>query len=339
MFAYCRSHAIKNIQYLQAQTKHARREDKSSQPRMRADATPMDGLTWISDPSPDADQRDYLAAYKSLKKSKAAGERKGAQIGIHVLVGVSPDWVREAGDLHDPANPKNKQLLDAAVAWANSWSNDGCYAARLDLDETGGAVVDVFVAPTAEQQHKSGKSKLVVSVNKRLDELAARHGGRQGRHYSALNDDWSQYAQQHLDPRLQRGKPKAESGKRHVLPDAYRAMMQEAEAKMLAVQERERELLQQQLDLADQRVMLDNTDAELDQREEAVKRQESGFRRMAARMKALIEQLADHIGIGPKETMLKTLMAVEQEAAKLAPAAVDPFRSSPEDAGPKGPGL
>lgn len=325
MFAFCRSHAIRNIQYLQAQSRHAKRQDRSSQARIRPDAKPTSGLSWVRDMSSETDRRDYLSAYKRLKASKGASERRGAQIGIHILVGVSPEWVREAGDLHDPKNPRNTELILRAMEWANSWSNDGCYAARIDLDETGGAVVDLFVAPTAQQKHKAGKSKLTVSVNKCLDELAMKHRGKQGRHYSALNDSWAQYAQEHLDPRLQRGKPRAESGKSHVPPDAYRAMMQEAEAKLSEAQERERALQAQAADLAAQRDMLAN--------------QEGHARRIFARVKRLLEQMAVHIGIEPKDRMMETLVSIEQEVARLAPAVSDPFSSAPQDPGPEGPGL
>lgn len=227
MFAWCRSKPIKAVQYLTAQSAHARRQDTTSPARIRPDAEAGTALAWSFDDGP---RPDYGAAFKALKKARGAGERKGAQLGLHMLVGVSPDWVQEAGDLHDPANPRNRELLEAARAWADSWSGGGCYAARLDLDETGGAVVDLFIAPLAEQKHKSGKSKLVVSVNKALEELSVARTGRKGRHYSALNTDWAEYATQHLDARLQRGRPKEETGAEHVGPDAYRTMMQEAQA-------------------------------------------------------------------------------------------------------------
>lgn len=227
MFAYCRTKPIRSVQYLGQQTRHARREDATSQPRIRGDAEAGTALSWSIDDGP---QPDYAASFRAFKKAKEAGERKGAQLGLHMLVGVSPAWVREAGDLHDPDNPRNRQLLDAARAWADTWSNGGCYAARLDLDETGGAVVDLFIAPTSEQRHKSGKSKRVVSVNKALEAISLARTGKKSKHYSALNTDWAEYAREHLDARLERGRPKGETGAEHVGPDQYRTMMQEAQA-------------------------------------------------------------------------------------------------------------
>lgn len=236
MFAYCRTEQIRSVQYLGHQSRHARREDDTSKPRIRADATPGTALSWSCDDGP---RPDYAASFRALKKAKGAGERKGAKLGLHMLVGVSPEWVKEAGDLHDSENPRNRELLDAARAWADTWSNDGCYAARLDLDETGGAVVDLFIAPTSEQRHKSGKSKLTVSVNKALEAISLKHTGKKSKHYSALNTAWAEYARAHLDPRLERGKPKGETGIEHVGPDQYRTMMQEAEAARKAAREAE----------------------------------------------------------------------------------------------------
>lgn len=226
MFAFCRTKPIRSIQYLTAQTRHARREDQTSKDRVRADAEPGASLSWSCDDGP---KPDYSASFKAFKRDKAAAERKGAQLGLHMLVGVSPEWVKEAGDLHDPSNPRNRQLLDAARAWADTWSNGGCYAARVDLDETGGAVVDLFIAPTAIQKHKGGKSKLTVSVNKALEAVSTAQTGRKSQHFSALNSDWAEYAAQHLDPRLQRGRSKAETRAEHVQPDRYRSMMEAAE--------------------------------------------------------------------------------------------------------------
>lgn len=227
MFAFCRTKPVRSVQYLGHQSRHARREDETSKPRIRSDASPGAALSWSCDEAPTP---DYAASFRAFKKAKGASERKGAQIGLHMLVGVSPEWVKEAGDIHDPENPRNKALLDAARAWADTWSGGGCYAARLDLDETGGAVVDLFIAPTAEQKHKSGKAKLTVSVNKALEAISLARTGKKSKHYSALNTDWAEYARRHLDQRLERGRPKGETGAVHVGPDQYRAMMQEAEA-------------------------------------------------------------------------------------------------------------
>lgn len=265
MKGYTRAKPIKTVQYLSAQSKHARREDKTSELRMRGDVAPGTSLSWTFDDGPkpefkrrtaaDEKQPDYLSSFKSFKKANGVGERKGAQLGIHLLVGVSPEWIQETGNLHDPENPRNKQLLKAAVDWANNWSQ-GVYAARLDLDETGGAVVDLFVAPVRDQLHKNGSSKSVVSVNKALEELSQAVFGKRSKHYAALNSSWAEYAAQHLDLRIERGVSKDKSGKEHIPPDEYRELMQEANNALEAAKNKEAQ--------ADQR--LKQIDAEVAQR-------------------------------------------------------------------------
>lgn len=248
MFAFCRSKPIRSIQYLVAQSSHARREDSTSPVRVRCGAEAGAALSWSLD---DAPRPDYLASFKALKAAKGAGERKGAQIGIHVIAGVSPAWIKEAGDLHDPENPRNVALLEAARAWADSWSNGGCYAARIDLDETGGALVDLMIAPVEDQRHKSGKARPVVSVNKALEAVSLAATGKRGKHYSALNTSWAEFAQANLDPRLLRGKPKSQTGVEHVPPDDYRRMMSEAEAARKAAWDRGAEVARREAAVAE----------------------------------------------------------------------------------------
>lgn len=253
MKAYTRSKAIRSVQYLSAQTKHAWREDKTSEQRVRFDAVPGTNISWTLengpspfDPQNTSKKPDYLAAYKKFKANNDVSERKGSQLGIHLLVGVSVEWVEETGRLHDPENPRNKQLLEAAVNWANSWSK-GVYAARLDLDETGGAVVDLFVAPVREQKHKNGSSKEVVSVNKALEELSIEVFQKRSKHYAALNTSWSEYASMHLDARLVRGSPKSETNKEHIPPDEYRELMQQAN-KTLEITKQKEKMAQERLE-------------------------------------------------------------------------------------------
>lgn len=261
MFAYCRTKPIRSVQYLAHQSRHARRDDETSKPRIRKEASPGTAISWSCDEAP---RPDYVASFRAFKKAKGAGERKGAQLGLHIFVGVSPEWVREAGDLHDPMNPRNQQLLEAARSWADTWSNGGTYAARIDLDETGGALVDLFIAPTSEQKHKSGKSKLTISVNKALEALSIKHTGKKSKHYSALNTSWAEYARANLDTRLKRGRPKGETGIEHIGPDQYRTMMAEAEAARDAARSAEKKAkdAQKQAELAKERAEAERAEAQ-----------------------------------------------------------------------------
>jgi len=67
--------------------------------------------------------------------------RKGACVGMHLLVGVSPEWVAAAGDPHDvKRNRRVKQLLDAAILWAQSALGGGGWAASARRGRGGGGI-------------------------------------------------------------------------------------------------------------------------------------------------------------------------------------------------------
>lgn len=218
--AHVRSLKVKNTQYLTKQRSHAHRKDTTSE--VRPGVEPGTSLVWSPPQLPvGGDPKDYRALYLSLKRRLHFSERQGAAIGMQLLVGVSPSWIMAAGELHGPNNPRNQQLLDEAVAWVKSWAGeDAVFGARLDLDEAGGGVADVFCAPVAEQRHKSGVTKRVVSVNKALSKLQS--DVRAECSYEALQTSWHAWAQEHLDPELQRGEPKTKTNREHLSVAEYK---------------------------------------------------------------------------------------------------------------------
>lgn len=225
MYAYTKSMTL-TLPVLRAMSRHARREDKTSQLRRRPGAQPGAAMHWLFDETVGL---DYVWQLEALLADRGAVLRNGSPVAHHMLVGVSPEWVEETGGLHDLRNPRNADLLSAAVGWAQLWSGQCVLAGRLDLDETGGAVADVIAAPVREERHRSGSSRLVVSVNKSLEDLSLRHMGSRGQHYAALNTSWSEYASLVLDPRLRRGEPATESGRKHIPPDILRRKLQREE--------------------------------------------------------------------------------------------------------------
>jgi len=93
------------------------------------------------------------------------------------------------GDLHDPENPRNRSLFDQAKAWAESWAGKGAvFGLSFDLDEKGGAVVDVMIAPVRES-----RGKPIISTQKALVELKAVTGERN--EYAALQTSWAEWFQ------------------------------------------------------------------------------------------------------------------------------------------------
>ena len=216
--AAIRVNKIKSIAQLRGATLHAERHDETSKARVREDAEPGHALAW----SKADNDRDYLAAFKAHKAEMGAGERKNAPLCMQALCVVSPEWVEKAGDLHDANNPHNQQLFDQAKAWAESWAGDGAvFGARLDLDEKGGAVVDLMISPVRES-----RGKPVISTQKALTELKGIAGERN--EYAALQTSWADWCQQHLDRDIVRGTRKEITAREHMSPETYGAVMDKA---------------------------------------------------------------------------------------------------------------
>lgn len=217
--AAIRINKIKSVAQLRGATLHAERHDEIGKARVREGAVPGEALAWSK---AEASDRDYLAAFRAHKTELKAGERKNAPLAMQALCVVSPEWVQAAGDLHDRANPRNIALFDQARAWAESWAGKGAvFGARLDLDEKGGAVVDLMIAPV-----RDSRAKPVISTQKALIELKAATGERN--EYAALQTSWAEWCQQHLDQNITRGLRRALTARQHLSPETYGQVMDKA---------------------------------------------------------------------------------------------------------------
>jgi hypothetical protein len=222
--AAIRVNKITSIAQLRGATLHAERADETSQARLREGAEPGAGLAWSKAPQSD---RDYLTAFKAHKAELKAGERKGAPLCLQALCVISPEWVKAAGDLHDPDNPRNRALFDQAKAWAESWAGKGSvFGARLDLDEAGGAVVDMMISPV-----RDSRGKPVISTQKALVDLKAATGERN--EYSALQTSWADWASHHLDAAIERGTRRMITDRQHLTPETYGLVKDKAREEVL----------------------------------------------------------------------------------------------------------
>lgn len=95
-----------------------------------------------------------MGAYHEHKKRNGVKpERKNAAIAMHFLVGVSPDWLAEAGDPNDLENPRVMNLIEQAKTWSESWMGKGAvWAVRYDIDEMGSGVVDILASPIRQNR-------------------------------------------------------------------------------------------------------------------------------------------------------------------------------------------
>ena len=268
-FAFVRAVKLNRTQ-LGSMSRHARGLDKANEERRRPDAEER-AITHDPYTTHDGKKRPGYKANVGSERLNVSKKfdgyitdadvtlRKGAAVCMHLIIGVSLSWVTADGeDLHSRKNKRNQRLLKAANDWVAT-ELGGVFAARMDLDEDGGAVVDVFAAPVSPNA-RSGKK--TVSVQKALNALADREGVPRVRSFVALQNSWARYAQEHLDKSIQRGTPKEETGRDHLSTPAFKEL-KEAEKK-LAKERKEIEKLAQQTQEA-----LTSREEELRAREEA----------------------------------------------------------------------
>lgn len=225
---------MKTIQALTAASNHSRRIDANSTIRVRPDAKKGQGLSWTVLPKSDPnaprgfdESRDVVAAYKAHKALHGVKTDTG-DLGAHLILSVSAAWVAEVGGMHDRDNARNRLLIAEGIRWAEAaFGTKSVYHARLDLDEQGGGVVDVFVAPV----RIDGRSKKPrISMNKALHEIQARHGRRKS--YEALQDSWADWCQAKLAPSIQRGTSKIITKAEHLEVEEYKEARRLAQVKI-----------------------------------------------------------------------------------------------------------
>lgn len=214
LFAAVRIKRISSLQHLNACAIHGRRKDPSA--LKRCDLSKTKDNLFESAYSEDA--LDLVKAFKQRKAETGAKEYGKAPLGLHALCIISPEAIARCGDVHDPSNPFNVKMFHEAKAWAEKEFGEGSViASRMDMDEKGSGVVDLFIVPVREMTMR-GKSKSIISVNKALDEIASKHGRRKS--YQALQDSWSEHAKV-LNPDIQRGKEKTVPGDDYLPPDIF----------------------------------------------------------------------------------------------------------------------
>lgn len=249
IFAAIRCKRLRSIAMIVAAEKHARREDQSCQRRllegrhMFSDRT-ADNLAWSSTGDPLA----IYDAFKQRKKEAGASERKGSALGLHLLAVVSPDLIREAGDLHDPDNLVNQKIFEQAKVWAEQEFGAGSLIhARMDMDEKGGGVVDLVVVPV-HQQTIRGKTKNIISTRKALSDISERWGDY--RSFSAMQNSFADFAKKNIDDRIVRGIPKEISDALHYEPAVLRERDDEVSGREQLAHRQEEEIKEKQRLLA-----------------------------------------------------------------------------------------
>lgn len=232
IFSAIRCKRIKNIAGLRYAEAHGKREDEASKNRVDPVRT-KDNLA-ASKYCPDR-PLDLVDAFKARKAETGANERAGSAIGLHVIAIVSPEALddKRDGGRHNPNNIINKAVFTEAQKWAEKEFGEGSLiAARMDMDEKGAGVVDLFIVPVSEQKQRQGsrqkavgaqqRSQMVISTRSALEAIQRR--SERSKSYETLQDSWAN----HLNDcpikflKIQRGRPKAETQRKHVHSDVLR---------------------------------------------------------------------------------------------------------------------
>lgn len=224
LFAFVRAEKVQDLPELSRLASHGRRLDPTGRRRACKDLTPFNlaGSRY----SPD-NPLNVVGAFRAALAETGAVTYGKAAVCLHLLVGISPQVICEAGDLHDPRNPLNKKLVEQAVAWAEGVFGPGTTIAwRMDLDEEGGAIVDIFSVPTRIAAMNKCSNKRIVSVHGALEAVRIEHNAKFS--YAALQSSWAAHARANIDVRLQRGIPKTSTLRTHLPPDIYRRVCEQA---------------------------------------------------------------------------------------------------------------
>ncbi len=306
---------------LHAASRHANRKDETSKIRVRPGADSSRNLHMVPWGETNGGKIDYVAAYERRKAATGARERGNTAPVINLLCVVSPGWVKETGDLHDPENPRNVMLHAAAIDWAAAvFGKDAILDARLDLDEKGGGVVDVFIAPVAQSKRKR---TLYFSSAPVLRAVRAKHKARNT--YAGLQDSWSAFVKRELDKRIERGKIKEGKGPDRLSPEIYGARKDNLR-EQARLQEVERALSDKESDLAlamialeaDRQAMAEEVARLRAEREEIEKERAllAAERRQLDDQSAVVKKLKSQL-VGDLATVQRKAAQVSRERAEV----------------------
>lgn len=302
-------------------SKHAKGLDAMSRARARPGAE-IRAVGWRFDGKEDI--LDVSNAFECYLHAKGApSHHKGSALALQLIIGVSPQWVAQAGDVHRAENPRVVELLKKAVIFVQN-ELAGVWNARYDVDETGGGVVDVFASSIA-QRRNGGRE--YISVSKAIEALSKRREVSPTRSYAALQDAWAEFAGKELDLTIVRGRPKTETAAMYMRPEEYKDMEDEKLAlKQRGSQLRAREkevnehLVRRDLVVTNREHSLDSRERKLDDRTAEVRNaEEERKHRAAIREREAAEEAANEVKklLSVSLVQLKNLLRLGQ-GAKVA---------------------
>ena len=171
-----------NLAGLDGAERHGKREDAISQARSVHNVPP---LRWSTEGGMGA----LLDASKNLRQS-ALRDRAGSEgLNLRKAFDKATDGIKIHGcvrkpvihalmqfppELADKPNHERALLVIAARFCKHLWGENAAFAARVDRDEKGRCVVDMFLAPTYEKTTKAGTTTWL-STTRHLKQLCRKH--------------------------------------------------------------------------------------------------------------------------------------------------------------------
>ena len=169
----------------------------------------------------DQPELDLVAAYdRHMKLHSARRYGRSHHLAYHLIVGVSPAYFEgNLDDRHDPDSEAVRTLMASAVEWAER-DIGGVWHARYDVDEDGCGIVDVCCTPLRTDPRNGRKW-----ISTRKPQAALSKKWRRPTGYGAFQDAWADYFTKRMARTYQRGRPKEETGREHLVAEVYGAGM------------------------------------------------------------------------------------------------------------------
>lgn len=173
MKAAVRCNAL-NIKKLTQQELHGKRLDQSSQRRRINTTKPL----VLEGSKGGLDLCNRLAVHIDGAKQNAAALKEGANVALHFIIKYPKEVLDDDGPTPFAIlnrDQRKARMMRQAIDFINeTHGGNAVFAARLDRDETGETVVDVFAAPRYAKQTKKGSDDWV-SLTKYGKTLAVKH--------------------------------------------------------------------------------------------------------------------------------------------------------------------
>jgi len=301
---------------LAAMEAHGKRLDRSSERRIVRDDSPLvyKGL----------DLADLYAAHmKDVRQNRAAKKTT-----LHFIVRFPPDLLDgpEIGMFSGGKKKRQEMMLAQAVAFINrTHGGDAVYAARVDRDEAGETIVDVFAAPKYEKRTKRTKADEVgatwASTTKFGRELTEKHQQEiQTRHHSAkgmlqgprmvgiaLQSEFASFFREKNGVPLAPKKMKKTFLEDRLEIEAYKEIQVERDALKFGQQQ----LFNDRSDLEDDR-------ADLERREEVIARKMDIIRSLQGVITRAISTIRDTLGLPLNAGLQEDVDAITDRIEELS---------------------